>query len=83
MIERQGFGCAICRAPLTGGWDTCVDHDHSTGVVRGLLCHNDNKALGLMQDDIHRIEAALAYLKQFQNKQNPVDTQEDPPIENA
>ena len=42
-----------------------VDHDHATGQVRDLLCHNCNRALGLLQDSIKTVEAALNYLKKW------------------
>ena len=42
-----------------------VDHDHETGQVRDLLCHNCNRALGLFQDSIETVEAALNYLKKW------------------
>src|SRR5688500_1693885 len=45
MLERQGGVCATCGNPPTDK-PLCVDHDHTTGVVRGLLCHRCNKALG-------------------------------------
>lgn len=41
-----------------------VDHDHKTGKVRGLLCHNCNRALGLLQDSVEVITKAAEYLKQ-------------------
>ena len=40
-----------------------VDHCHKTGVVRGLLCHNCNRALGLLQDSVSILENAITYLK--------------------
>ena len=40
-----------------------VDHCHSTGMVRGLLCHNCNRALGLLQDSVDSLQRALDYLK--------------------
>jgi hypothetical protein len=40
-----------------------VDHCHATGKVRGLLCHNCNRALGLMQDNIENIKRAADYLE--------------------
>lgn len=45
-----------------------VDHDHETGMVRDLLCHNCNRALGLLQDSIVLVDSALEYLKYWKNK---------------
>jgi hypothetical protein len=41
-----------------------VDHCHKTQRVRGLLCRRCNAAIGLLSDDISRVEAALNYLKE-------------------
>lgn len=38
VLERQGGKCAICRRKPAAGKHLVVDHDHRTGVVRGLLC---------------------------------------------
>ena len=62
LMERQGGRCAICRRAETGGWDLAVDHDHSTGRVRGLLCRRCNVGIGLMRDDPAVLAAAAAYL---------------------
>lgn len=59
MLERQNGCCAICPKELT---KPCVDHDHETGAVRGLLCHGCNTLLGLAGDDPERLDAAKAYL---------------------
>lgn len=66
MLESQGGACAICRTtePKTNGnrsW--CVDHDHETGRIRGLLCHDCNIGLGKFMDNPKFLEAALAYLR--------------------
>ncbi len=68
MLDEQNHKCKIC-----GGegfimnadrhkMKLVVDHCHATGKVRGLLCHNCNRALGLMQDSIDILQAAIAYL---------------------
>ena len=64
MKESQGFGCKVCGRPeseCTKG--LCIDHDHKTGKIRGLLCNGCNAALGFMQDDIAAIRALVTYLE--------------------
>jgi hypothetical protein len=41
----------------------CVDHDHNTGKVRGLLCLNCNMVLGLVYDNTQTLLNLVAYLK--------------------
>lgn len=59
MVERQGGKCAICKEPMNR---PCVDHDHATGKVRGLLCHRCNIRLSAVEDSAFR-RRALAYLR--------------------
>lgn len=69
MFALQGGLCAICYKPSTtlgrhGKIENlAVDHCHATGKVRGLLCSKCNRGLGLFNDDIPRIESAIAYIK--------------------
>jgi hypothetical protein len=42
-----------------------VDHNHTTGKVRGLLCSSCNGALGLFKDNPEVVAAALLYLKDY------------------
>jgi hypothetical protein len=63
MLESQGGGCYICGVgPVGRALD--IDHDHRTGKVRGLLCSNHNRALGLLGDDPDLLLAAHTYLVQ-------------------
>lgn len=68
LREGQDELCAICKKPGFMMNDRVksplnVDHCHKTGVVRGMLCHNCNRALGLLQDDINLLKAAIDYLE--------------------
>lgn len=63
-IAEQDNLCAICRRKDEGRV-LCVDHDHKTGKVRGLLCTNCNIGLGNLKDDIQVLEAAIGYLKKY------------------
>lgn len=64
MAEGQNFCCAICqqKTPL------CVDHDHSTGAVRALLCQRCNKGLGCFLDSPAAMRAAAVYIEKHQGK---------------
>ena len=65
MLAAQGGGCAICHATEPGGRTRYfpVDHCHTTGTVRGLLCTKCNRGLGLFNDNTGRMERAVKYLK--------------------
>jgi hypothetical protein len=63
MLEVQGGRCAICGVLQTEVKMTFrVDHDHTTGKVRGLLCHKCNVSLGLMNDNPEILQNAIKYL---------------------
>jgi hypothetical protein len=60
LLESQGGVCAVCGKPSKK--TLCVDHCHSTGTIRGLLCRKCNLGLGCLADDQATLIAALAYL---------------------
>ncbi len=63
LFAAQGFKCAVCRTDDPGAKrDWNVDHCHSTGRVRGVLCHNCNVALGLLHDNKQTLANAILYL---------------------
>ncbi len=61
MEKRQGGACAICRKPSQVALS--IDHCHSTGRVRGLLCYKCNFGIGSYGDDPTLVRAAIAYLE--------------------
>ena len=78
MLVGQGGRCAICLtdSPHTDakhpdGW--CVDHDHESGNVRGILCLPCNTGLGSFGDDTDRLSAAAAYLRRHTTDYTPAE----------
>lgn len=70
MKEKQSNKCYICGSEgfIIGvnnhNEKLAVDHCHNTGKVRKLLCHNCNRALGLMKDSPELLRAAAAYIEE-------------------
>ena len=62
MLQSQGNRCAICYGEFKNAKDTCVDHNHKTGVIRGLLCFNCNIALGKFEDNVLIMHNAIEYV---------------------
>jgi hypothetical protein len=67
LIREQGDVCAICERPNPDH----VDHDHTTGRVRGVLCFNCNGGLGQFGDDPERLYRAAFYVED--THQRPAD----------
>lgn len=67
--------CEICFTSLISegmaGNSVCVDHDHVTGAVRGFLCNNCNRGLGMFMDNKEYLESAITYLNKFADKTIP------------
>lgn len=61
ILKRQRGHCALCLRRPGKRW-LCIDHDHQTGRVRGLLCLQHNTALGTLGDSIAGLRRAIRYL---------------------
>ena len=67
LWEQQGGKCGVCSTPMAPRGRTsdsvCVDHNHLTGEVRGLLCRGCNHGIGQLKDCPDVLEAAAKYLR--------------------
>jgi Recombination endonuclease VII len=61
MLDKQKGACLICLCDLSP--KACVDHCHSTGAIRGLLCDGCNNGLGRLKDSPALLRRAAEYLE--------------------
>jgi hypothetical protein len=68
IVAAQGGVCAICGKPESDPRRSrlSLDHNHTTGQIRGALCSRCNTAIGLLGDDPELIDTAAAYLRSWQ-----------------
>ena len=72
MLEKQNHVCAIC-GNKDNNKKLAVDHCHTTGVIRGLLCSSCNTSLGKFKDSVELLQNAIQYLKDNNgNKPNAI-----------
>lgn len=72
MHAAQNDVCAICNQPETnariksrvpsGAKTLSVDHDHTTGVIRALLCYRCNVSIGRVKEDPELLRQMITYL---------------------
>ena len=65
LLIKQVARCAICNEHVK----LCVDHDHNTGKVRGLLCNTCNAGLGMFKDSIRLLAGAIVYLQDHEDQE--------------
>ena len=71
MLENQNHTCKICGTDEPRGVGTWkVDHCHTTGKVRGLLCNNCNLGLGNFKDNTVVLASAIKYLNESSETTN-------------
>lgn len=63
LLDKQSGGCALCGEPCATGKNLAVDHCHTTGRIRGLLCLVCNTALGKLGDTPERLRVVLNYVE--------------------
>ena len=65
LLEKQGGCCEGCtnRLLVEKGNKCCVDHDHLTGKIRGILCRECNLALGYAKDNPETLRRLADYLE--------------------
>jgi len=70
LIKDQDGCCAICNTPVeldgkATKQSAVVDHDHLTGKIRGILCGQCNKGLGIFGDTLEGLNKAVKYLERI------------------
>lgn len=69
LFERQDYKCLICSTEISVSRKPqdpqrgVVDHCHETNQIRGILCHNCNRALGLVKDNKETLLKMIDYLE--------------------
>lgn len=69
LLVSQDYKCAVCDRPYAMITDTkcnlVVDHCHTTGEIRGLLCNTCNTTIGHMKDDPNRLRRMADYIEKW------------------
>lgn len=67
MLTSQGGGCSVCGGN-NGKRRLSVDHDHSTGKVRALLCHPCNAGIGFFKENVSVMRLAILYIEKHKGE---------------
>jgi len=59
---NQDGRCAICGEPFAQPSNACIDHNHKTGEIRGLLCKKCNLGIGCFDDNQSLMGRAIKYV---------------------
>lgn len=70
LLEAWNYSCGICgKQQVIDSVELCVDHDHKTGLIRGILCQSCNLALGNFKDSIKNVVNGVDYLVSYSQMQ--------------
>jgi hypothetical protein len=65
LFSSQNNFCAICGSSQKPEQRTfAVDHNHKTKTIRGILCSNCNRLLGMVRENVNTLNKAISYLKE-------------------
>ena len=65
MLSNQNNCCALCSNEFKSDSDTSVDHNHTTGNVRQLLCKKCNFGIGMFNEDVSLLSKAINYINKW------------------
>ena len=68
QLTKQNNVCAICDKGCTKA--LAADHDHNSGIFRGLLCNSCNRGLGYFKDSSELLQKATQYLNNYKKEYN-------------
>jgi hypothetical protein len=68
MLQSQAYACALCGDAFKTTKDYNVDHDHTTGLTRAILCSHCNTGLGQFRDDSTLMRRAADYLDRHKER---------------
>ena len=66
LYDKANNVCQVCSSSK----DLCIDHNHKTGTVRGILCKCCNTALGMLNEDVVRIRKLIQYIEESPTEVN-------------
>lgn len=71
-VKSRGENCEVCGIPISVGVKkpkerACLDHNHITGELRGILCSNCNTALGLVAENTEVLRQMILYLEKWEH----------------
>ena len=68
ILSEQNNKCGICNSDLDNSKNTHIDHCHTTGKIRGILCQKCNHGIGLFKDSTEILKRAILYLGKHDKK---------------
>lgn len=70
LLKAQGYKCAICGRKRSKKRKLAIDHNHTTGKMRGIICIQCNSMLGHAKDNIETLKSAIVYIKKYKQEED-------------